>query len=62
MGHPKQRIKEKALNFGQGNMQEEEVEVFDSSRSGLGGGIKDRKDMTHVSFTIGFGCVDLTQD
>lgn len=43
-------------------MEEEEVEVFDSSRSGSGDVIKGRKEMTHVSTSIGLGCVDLTRD
>ena len=62
MGHPKQRIKEKASNFGEGNMEEEEVEVSDSSRSGSGDGIKGRKEMMHILATIRMGCVDLTRD
>lgn len=54
-------MKEKALSFGEGNMEEEEVEVSDSSQSGSGGGIKE-KEMTHVSTTIGLGCVELIRD
>jgi hypothetical protein len=62
MGHPKWWIKEKALNSSEGNMEEEEVEVFDSSRSISKEGIKGRKQMSHVLATIRLGCVDLTKD
>ncbi len=43
-------------------MEEEKVEVSDSSKSSSGDVIKGRKEMTHVSITIGLGCVDLTRD
>ncbi len=62
MGLPKQRMKEKASNFGEGNMEEEEMEVSDSSWSSLGGGIKEKKEMMYVLATIELGCMDLTRD
>ena len=38
------------------------MEVSYSSRSSSGDVIKGRKEMTHVSTTIGLGCVDLARD
>ena len=37
MENPKQRIKHKNLNYGLGNMEDEGVEVLDSSMFGSGG-------------------------
>lgn len=34
---------------------EEEEEILDSSRSGLDGGLKERKEVSHVSATTGWG-------
>ena len=43
-------------------MEEEEVEVLDSSQSSSGRGTKEKKELMHVSITIRLGCVDLTQN